>query len=126
MGVRDRHCPSCGAPAGAELEGDRAWPPPALEEPSYEDEEFEIHEAVDPGDDDYEEDGIEDADEVADDGEPQHVAVGPTNGASPPPYAGSAPQPEGREALVPRAQRTLRAGRRRARHWIDERRSGGR
>ena len=139
MGARDRHCPSCGAAAGDEA---HEGLPPAIEEPTY-DDEIAVHQAADDDeydgyeDDAYDEpdddDGIEDAEEVATD-EQEAVGVGPqsggaaSNGGSPPPWAGSPPQsPEAkpRPAIVPRAQRTLRAGRRMARHWIEERRSGG-
>lgn len=118
MGVRDRHCPSCGASAGApatldEVEGDELEEPPPLEEPSY-DEEIEVHV-----------------------GEPASVAASraDSNGGgvapwfaeqSRPPSPHTPPPADGREPLVPRAQRTLRAGRRLARTWIEERRSGGR
>jgi hypothetical protein len=135
MGVRDRHCPSCGAAAGAES-GDGHERPP-LEEPSYEGEEFEVHQAVDAADDG---EGLDDAEEaipereaVAVSGDAAVGSEGATgregdvggNGATPSADATSWPQAT-REALVPRAQRTLRAGRRLARSWIDERRASGR
>ena len=137
MGVRDRHCPSCGAAAGAEAGVDHERPP--LEEPSYEDGEFAVHQATDRAKDEgFEAGGGRDAGEQATD-EREAVAVGGevalgSNGASPPAHAsepsGPTHTPAGRqplrEALVPRAQRTLRAGRRLARNWIEERRAGGR
>lgn len=117
MGVRDRHCPNCGAAAGAPAgleEGEDD--PAALEEPDYDEEEIEVHA-----------------------GEPQPVGMArrsASNGDVPPWYADPpSPSPplqeeqdsqEEREPIVPRAQRTLRAGRRLARSWIEERRSGGR
>jgi hypothetical protein len=132
MGIRDRHCPSCGAAAGAEAAVglDRA----PLEEPTYEDEEFAVHQAVDRDGDEGSEageelDDSEDGERATD--EREAVAAG-GNGASPPAYAAPPSQspPAGRrarrEALVPRAQRTLRAGRRLARNWIEERGAGGR
>ena len=136
MGVRDRHCPSCGAAAGEQAEDGLGRPP--LEEPTYEDEEIAVHQAVDG----YEEDVPFAQDEESDDleaGEPAHqddddpVALG-GNGASPPPWgeqsrrsqADPPQRPRHREALVPLAQRTFRAGRRLARNWIEERRASGR
>jgi hypothetical protein len=126
MGIRDRHCPSCGAAAGAEAAVglDRA----PLEEPTYEDEEFAVHQAVDGGGEGSgageELDDSEDGEWATD--EREAVAAG-GNGASPPAYAAPpSGRPPRREALVPRAQRTLRAGRRLARSWIEERRAGGR
>jgi hypothetical protein len=113
MGVRDRHCPNCGAAAGAPagLE-DGEYEPAALEEPAYDEEEIEVHAA-----------------------EPEPVGAArrsAANGdvppwyADPPPPSPSTPLQEQREPIVPRAQRTLRAGRRLARSWIEDRRSGGR
>jgi hypothetical protein len=127
MGVRDRHCPSCGAAAGAEDGAGR----PALEEPTYADEEIAVHQAADRDEEDdrfeynEERDATEDGEQAT--AEDEAVAVG-GNGASPPPPHASPPGPQQptRGALVPRAQRTLRAGRRLARHWIEERRAGGR
>jgi hypothetical protein len=131
MGIRDRHCPSCGAAAGDEAAVglDRA----PLEEPNYEDEEFAVHQAVDRGGDEGSEAGeeLDDSEDGELPDEREAVAVG-GNGASPPAYAAppsqspSAGRRPRREALVPRAQRTLRAGRRLARSWIEERRAGGR
>jgi hypothetical protein len=135
MGVRDRHCPSCGAAAGAD-----GHERPPLEEPTYEDEEFAVHQAIDADDERFEDDEQpDDAEEATAERDAVAVrgdaAIGGDagvggNGASPPGDATSWPQrsqaPPQREALVPRAQRTLRAGRRLARSWIEERRASGR
>ena len=117
MGVRDRHCPNCGAAAGAPagLE-DGEYEPAALEEPDFDEDEIEAHAA---------------APEPL--GAPRRPA---SNGDLPPLYA-EPPRPSPplqeehdhqakRDSPVPLAQRTLRAGRRLARSWIEERRSGGR
>ena len=112
---------SAGAPAALDEveddggEDDDVAPPP-LEEPTY-DEEIEVH-VGEPG-------SVAASRET----DPNGGGVAPwfsepSRPASPP--TPPSPPAEGREPLVPRAQRTLRAGRRLARTWIEERRSGGR
>jgi hypothetical protein len=131
MGARDRHCPGCGAAAGDTAPVQAGELPPPLEEPTY-DDEIAVHQTAD---DDYEDGELEDEDYEAIDAEEvatdDHEKIGVTsspasdaNGGSPPPWSPSSAEPK-RKALVPRAQRTLRAGRRIARHWIEERRSSG-
>jgi hypothetical protein len=117
MGVRDRHCPNCGAAAGApgDLE-DGEYEPAALDEPNYDEADIEAHAA-----------------------EPQPIGSvrrPAPNGDSPPWYAAPPhPSPPGQDGhdrqdqhdpTVPLATRTLRAGKRLARSWIEERRSSGR
>jgi hypothetical protein len=117
MGVRDRHCPNCGAAAGAPagLE-DGEYEPAALEEPEYDEGEIDAHAAA--------------REPVGADGRPaSNGDLSPWYGEPPRP---SAPLQDGhdrqdqRDPPIPLAQRTLRAGRRLARSWIEERRSGGR
>jgi hypothetical protein len=121
MGVRDRHCPSCGAAAGTPPALNGGGEEPAeLEEPPDGDEigaEAGFH-AADNGDRELV-DQIEDAEEV-DDANAEEESSSSANGDSP---ADDGP-PSGPEPLVPRAQRTLRAGRRLARAWLEDRRSG--
>jgi hypothetical protein len=128
MGVRDRHCPGCGAAAGE---------PAPFEEPAW-DEDFEAHAGARNGDEPYEDEheDEEDTDEVATVSWTPPWRAEPEGDAAPPVLAQEgwsngfpAPDedpPPAREALVPKAQRRLRSGRRVARAWLDERRSGGR
>ena len=116
MGIRDRHCPSCGAAAGMVTALNGADPHgetqdvPALDEP--EDDAAALPGAEqERGNDEAAPDEQEDGDE-----ETGSVASSSSNGFAPQPLA----RPP--EALVPRAQRSLRAGRRRARAWLAERR----
>jgi hypothetical protein len=153
MGVRDRHCPTCGAAAGAHAGTEAAEDEPAaIEDDGYEPAGVEDG-ADEPAGVEYkaaavEERGRNDEEIAVHAAEPQPVEASPrpaSNGDMPPGYA-DPPRPvrpvrgeqkqrpaprmhderEPREPIVPRAQRTLRAGRRMARSWIDERRSGGR
>jgi hypothetical protein len=180
MGVRDRHCPSCGAAAGTEPELDGG----SEERPALTEADDELEDAELEFDDELEDDEIEDAEEVDEEDEAPAAHDPTTNGEqqvtdeiSEPPWAmspngerpaagelgggaggerpeattngepaagergggpngerplgapadpGGPGRPKPGEPLVPKAQRTLRAGRRLARAWIDERRSGRR
>jgi len=126
MGSRDRFCPACGAAAGAseaaEREGELA---PPMREPDFGDT-IEVsalnaagHPALDEQDHDEE---LEEPDEDRLNGS----AELPAEWERPPWFAGAAvPGPGTAQALVPRAQRKLRAGRRIARQWLEQRRPDG-
>lgn len=165
MGIRDRHCPSCGAAAGMVTASDGAGPigetvdlpaldPADLEAALPEGEspaasrqedasvavgplevpavarqpsgtaEFEEIELEEEGDGALEGHGfLPDLDPVLageSEPEPPHTPAAIIGG---PPNAFAAPRTP--QALVPKAQRTLRAGRRRARAWLAERRPEG-
>jgi hypothetical protein len=122
MGVRDRHCPNCGAAAGAAgLEEDEDESA-ALEAPDHDELEGAHHDASEIQADSAEPEPVGNARRPASNGD-----APPWHSAPPPPSAPLQQQQEDERApIVPRAQRTLRAGRRLARSWIEERRSGGR
>ena len=108
MGSRDRFCPSCGAAAGAapdpDAGGRRSDP---MKPPDFgETEEFNAFAMEDEPDDDVS--------EVHNEPAPQ------------PDRAVAVAEPPATDPLVPRAQRRLRAGRRMARQWLEQRRSNGR
>jgi hypothetical protein len=110
MGSRDRFCPACGAEAGGSETAPRhVEVPEPLREPDFGDtiEVSALNAADHPA-----------FDEPDEPDEPeQQIAMAPAD--TPPPWQQSAPN----DALVPRAQRTLRAGRRMARQWLEQRRS---
>jgi hypothetical protein len=148
MGVRDRHCPSCGAAAGAPAElgdGERnddedEDEPRALDEPSY-DEDIAVRVAeqasvATTGDGETNGDvphWFSESNGRASEApaakpwpaRPEHRAH-PQSEDEPALPADAAPSEPEREPLVPRAQRTMRAGRRLALNWLEERRPGGR
>ena len=101
MGRRDRYCPGCGAEAGAGLSADES-----ARNGGNEPEEP----PVDP-----------------DFGETVEVAA--LNGSGPDEPAGVEPATaatsQRAQALMPRAQRKMRAGRRMARQWLEQRRPDG-
>lgn len=122
MGSRDRFCPACGAEAGGSETAPRhSEAPERLREPDFGDT-IEVtalnaadHPAFDerePGERDEPDDHHEQPDEPE-----SQIAMAPAD--APPPWQESAQD----QALVPRAQRTLRAGRRMARQWLEQRRS---
>lgn len=127
MGSRDRFCPACGAEAGGSETAPRhVEAPEPLREPDFGDT-IEVsalnaadHPAFDDDDDDDDEHEHDEPDdhyhEQSDEPEDE-IAVAPAG--APPPWRQAAPN----QALVPRAQRTLRAGRRMARQWLEQRRS---
>jgi hypothetical protein len=126
MGSRDRFCPACGAAAGASEAAEREGEPAApMREPDFGDT-IEVtalnaagHPALGEDDDDEE---PEELDEDCSDGSAELAAAWgrpPWSAPSPAPGAGTA------QALVPRAQRKLRAGRRIARQWLEQRRPDG-
>jgi hypothetical protein len=130
MGSRDRFCPACGAVAGASDRAPRDPTPAApLREPDFGDtiEVTALNAADHPAFD--EPDGDEpDGDEQA---SSEHAvpARSPAPWSRPPAQENSgAARPESPaepRALVPRAQRKLRAGRRMARQWLEQHRSDG-
>jgi hypothetical protein len=115
MGSRDRFCPACGAaagsPASAEREGD---PPPPLREPDFGDtiEVTALNAADHPA--------FDEPEERMAPVPPPPWERGATDDRSEPPEPRSEAAQTG--ALVPRAQRKLRAGRRMARQWLEQRR----
>jgi hypothetical protein len=120
MGSRDRFCPACGAEAG----GDEAAPrhtevPEPLREPDFGDtiEVTALNAADHPAFDDP--DDPDDYDEQPDEPDRESDRATAAAPAGPAPWQRPAPN----QALVPRAQRTLRAGRRMARQWLEQRRS---
>jgi hypothetical protein len=111
MGSRDRFCPACGAEAGSSDSAEREGPPPPpLREPEF-----------------------GDTIEVTALNAPEHPAFDeaeqqPVTAAGPPPWERHIERPQARpepKALVPRAQRKLRAGRRMARQWLEQHRPEG-
>jgi hypothetical protein len=124
MGSRDRFCPACGAEAGGNETAPRHTEvPEPLREPDFGDT-IEVtalnaadHPAFDgPEADADEQDEPEDHHEQPDEPD-REIAVAPAG--APAPWH----RPPPNQALVPRAQRTLRAGRRMARQWLEQRRS---
>jgi hypothetical protein len=95
--------------------------PERLREPDFGDtiEVSALNAADHPAFDDHEPDEHDEADDPHDqpDDAEHQIALAPTG--TPPPWS----QPSPNDALVPRAQRTLRAGRRMARQWLEQRRS---
>jgi hypothetical protein len=150
MGIRDRHCPSCGAAAGMVTASDGAGPigetvdlpalDPAELEAALPDGQSPSASRQSPGTAEFEEIELEDieldeADDTGDHGFLPDLDPVPAGESEPEtPYTasaivGGAPNafaaPRAQQALVPKAQRTLRAGRRRARAWLAERRPEG-
>jgi hypothetical protein len=109
MGSRDRFCPACGAAAGASEAAERdADTPPPMREPDFGDtiEVTALNAAGHPA--------LEEAD--AEEHQPEE-AEDPRAVLTHAPWNRPAPK-----ALVPRAQRKLRAGRRMARQWLEQHR----
>ncbi len=132
MGSRDRFCPACGAAAGASEAAQReGQPAPPMREPDFGDtiEVTALNAAGHPALDEHEDDepDEEELDEDAPDGHRTDgstelaAAWGQPPWSTPSPSAGSGTA----QALVPRAQRKLRAGRRIARQWLEQRRPDG-
>jgi hypothetical protein len=116
MGSRDRFCPACGAEAGGSETAPRhVEVPEPLREPDFGDT-IEVT-ALNAADHPYfdEHDDPDDHHEQPDEPD-RDIALAPSDA---PPWGQPAPD----QALVPRAQRTLRAGRRMARQWLEQRRS---
>jgi hypothetical protein len=131
MGSRDRFCPACGAAAGAseaaKREGD---PAPPMREPDF-GNTIEVsalnaagHPALDEHDDDEELEEL-DEDQPEEDRSDGSAELAAAWGR--PPWSAPSPAhgPGTAQALVPRAQRKLRAGRRIARQWLEQRRPDG-
>jgi hypothetical protein len=119
MGSRDRFCPACGAEAGGSETAPRHIEvPEPLREPDFGDtiEVSALNAADHPAFDEPDPDEHDEPDDHHEQPEDE-IAVAPA--AAPPPWRQAAPN----QALVPRAQRTLRAGRRMARLWLEQRRS---
>ena len=116
MGTRDRFCPSCGAAAGSSdrVRDDRPEP---MEPPDFgETQEFNVVKAM------AEEDAAHFEEEDAAAGAPDAAEPEGESVATRPEPIHASPQAQ---ALVPRAQRRMRAGRRMARQWLAQRRSDG-
>jgi hypothetical protein len=125
MGSRDRFCPACGAEAGSSDAPERQGPPPPpLREPDFGDtiEVTALNAPEHPAFDESEPDE-EDPEQEEEHRERHAVAA-----AGPPPWerpSDPGPQSPEPKALVPRAQRKLRAGRRMARQWLEQHRPDG-
>lgn len=132
MGSRDRFCPACGAAAGASEAAKREGEPaPPMREPDFGDT-IEVtalnaadHPALDEQDDHDEEPEELDEDRPGEEQPDGSAELAAAWGRPPWSAPGPASGPGTAHALVPRAQRKLRAGRRIARQWLEQRRPDG-
>lgn len=128
MGSRDRFCPACGAAAGAseaaKREGD---PAPPMREPNFGDtiEVTALNAAGHPALDDEDDEKERDDDRLDEDRSDGSAELAAARGRPPWSAPSSATGQGTAQALVPRAQRKLRAGRRIARQWLEQRRPDG-
>jgi hypothetical protein len=127
MGSRDRFCPGCGAAAGASgpAEADAEQAPP-MEEPDFGD----TIEAAALNGDEPEEDAAELGDALESEPEPAATSVSAQGEPGAPPGGRGATRGSGlprrpAESAIVLTQRRMRAGRRMARQWLEQRRSEG-